>query len=80
MRYMQEHACGCTVELWRDGDSAIGMLLVSQGLQGDARAGMLEKVGFDSRTGAQSFAANLTTGLARKSPAQTAARISYAAG
>jgi hypothetical protein len=52
------------VELWRDGHSAIGLFLVSEGLQGDSPTGMLEKVRFDSRTGALSFTATLTTGLA----------------
>jgi hypothetical protein len=64
MRYTEEHAYGYAVELWRDGDSAIGLLLVSEGLQGDTPTGMLENVRFDSRTGALSFTAKLTTGLA----------------
>lgn len=64
MRYTEEHAYGYTVELWRDGDSAIGVFLVSAGLQGDTPVGMLENVRFDSRTGALSFTAKLTTGVA----------------
>ena len=64
MRYTKEHAYGYAVELWRDGDSAIGLFFVSEGLQGDTPAGMLENVKLDSRTGALSFTAKLTTGLA----------------
>lgn len=64
MRYTEEHAYGYAVELWRDGDSVIGLLLVSEGLQGDTPTGMLENVRFDARTGALSFTAKLTTGVA----------------
>ena len=64
MRYTEEHAYGYAVELWRDGDSMIGLFLVSEGLQGDTPTGMLENGRFDSRTGALSFTARLTTGLA----------------
>jgi hypothetical protein len=64
MRYTEEHEYGYTVELWRDRDSVIGLLLVSAGLQGDTPTGMLENVRFVSRTGALSFTAKLTTGLA----------------
>jgi hypothetical protein len=63
MRYTEEHAYGYSVELWRDGDSLIGLLLVSEGLQGDTPTGLLENLKFDSRTGALSFTAKLTTGL-----------------
>jgi hypothetical protein len=62
MRYTEEHAYGYTVALWRDGDTAVGQFLVSEGLQGDTPTGMLENVRFDSRTGALSFTAKLTTG------------------
>jgi len=62
MRYTEEHAYGYTIALWRDGDTAIGLFLVSEGLQGDTPTGMLENVRFDSRTGALSFTAKLTTG------------------
>jgi hypothetical protein len=64
MRYTEEHAYGYAVEVWCDGDSAIGLFLASEGLQGDTPTGMLENVRFDSRTGALSFTAKLTTGLA----------------
>jgi hypothetical protein len=64
MRYTAEHAYGHAVQLWRDGDTVIGLLLISAGLQGDTPTGMLENVRFDSRTGALSFTARLTTGLA----------------
>jgi hypothetical protein len=63
MRYTEEHAYGYEVELWRDGASAIGLFFVSEGLQGDTPAGVLENVRFDSRTGALSFTAKLTTGV-----------------
>jgi hypothetical protein len=61
-RYTEEHAYGFSVQLWRDGDSAIGFLLVSEGLQGDTPTGLLENVKFKPRTGALSFTARLTTG------------------
>lgn len=64
IRYTAEHAYGYAVELWRDGDSVIGLFLVSEGLQGDTPTGMLANQRFDSRTGALSFTAKLTTGLA----------------
>ena len=63
MRFTDEHAYGSTVELWRDGNSLIGVLLVSEGLQGDTPTGILESVRFDARTGALSFNAKLTTGM-----------------
>jgi len=63
MRFTEEHAYGTTVELWRDGISLIGLLLVSEGLQGDTPTGILENVKFDARTGALSFNAKLTTGM-----------------
>jgi hypothetical protein len=64
MRFTEEHAYGYSVQLWRDGDSLIGLFLASEGLQGDTPTGMLENVKYDSRTGALSFAARLTIGLA----------------
>jgi hypothetical protein len=63
MRYNDEHAYGYTVELWRDGGSAIGLLFVSEGLMGDTPAGMIENVRFNSRTGALSFDARLSIGV-----------------
>jgi hypothetical protein len=64
MRFTKEHAYGYAVELWRDGDSAIGLFFVSEGLQGDTPTGMLENVRFNSHTGALSFTAKLTSGAA----------------
>ena len=64
MRFTEEHAYGSTVQLWRDGVSVIGLLLVSEGLQGDTPAGMLENARFNPRTGALSFTAKLTIGVA----------------
>jgi hypothetical protein len=61
MRYTEEHAYGYAAELWRDGNLVIGLFLVSEGLQGDTPTGLLENVRFDSRTGALSFTAKLTT-------------------
>jgi hypothetical protein len=52
VRYTAEHAYGYAVQLWRDGDRLIGLLMVSEGLQGDTPTGMLENVRFNSRTGA----------------------------
>ena len=62
VRYTEEHAYGYAVELWRDGDSAIGLFLASAGLQGDTPTGLMENVKMDWRTGALSFTARLTTG------------------
>jgi hypothetical protein len=59
-----DHAYGYVVELWRDGDSAIGLFFVAEGLQPDMPAGMIENVRFDSSTGALSFTAKLSTGVA----------------
>ena len=64
VRHTEEHAYGYAVELWRDGDSVIGLFLVAEGLEGDTPTGILQNVRFDSRTGALSFIAKLTTGLA----------------
>jgi hypothetical protein len=58
-----DHAYGYAIELWRDGDSVIGLFFVSEGLQADMPAGMIENVRFDLRTGALSFSAKLSTGV-----------------
>jgi len=58
-----DHAYGYAIELWSDGDSVLGLIFVSAGLEGDAPAGALENVRFDSRTGALSFTAKLSTGV-----------------
>ena len=47
MRYTEEHAYGYAVQLWRDGDSMIGLFLASEGLQGDTPTGILENVKFN---------------------------------
>lgn len=70
MRYTEEHAYGYAVDLWLDGNSVIGLLFVSEGLQGDTPTGMLENVKFDSRTGVLSFTAKLTTGGGRREPSR----------
>src|SRR5689334_24629497 len=54
MRYTEDHAYGYEVELWRDRDAVIGLLFVSEGLQGDTPTGVLKNVRFNSRTGAMS--------------------------
>jgi hypothetical protein len=63
LRLAGEHAYGYSVKLWRDGRSLIGLLLVSEGLQGDTPTGLLEDVTFDPATGALAFSARLTTGV-----------------
>jgi len=68
MRFTAEHAYGYTVQLWREGDRLFGLLLASDGLQGDTPTGLLENVVFDPRTGALSFTVRLTTGLAYLGP------------
>jgi hypothetical protein len=56
-----EGAIGYEVELWRDGDSVVGLFLAAEGRNEDMPMGILENVRFDSRTGALSFTAKLTT-------------------
>ena len=63
MRFTEEHAYGYMADLWRDGDSILGLFLASEGLQGDTPAGALENVKFNARTGALSFTVRLTTGV-----------------
>jgi len=63
LRFTEEHAYGYMVDLWRDGDSIVGLFLASEGLQGDTPTGMIENVRFNPRTGALSFTARLTTGV-----------------
>ena len=62
MRFTEDHAYGYAVQLWRDGPSVIGLLLVAEGPPSDTPAGLLEHVTFDTRTGALAFTARLTTG------------------
>lgn len=59
-RSTDKHTYKCDVELWRDGDSVIGLFFAAEGFDADMPAGMLENVRFDSRTGALSFTAKLT--------------------
>jgi hypothetical protein len=63
LRFTEEHAYGYAVDLWRDGDSVVGLFLASAGLAGDTPAGALENVTFNARTGALSFTARLSTGV-----------------
>ena len=64
LRSTGEHAYGYAVQLWRDGDSTLGLLLVSEGLQGDTPTGLLENLRWNPRTGALSFTAKLSIGVA----------------
>lgn len=62
MRYTEEHAYGYTVELWRAADCLFGFFLSSDSLAGDTPTGLIEKIKYDEKTGAISFAARLTMG------------------
>lgn len=64
IRYTEEHEYGYAVQLWRDGESLVGLFLAAAGLQGDTPVGLLENVRFNTRTGALSFIARLSTGVA----------------
>jgi hypothetical protein len=59
-----EGAIGYDVELWRDGDSAIGLFFSAEGRNEDMPMGILENVRLDQRTGALSFTVKLTIGVA----------------
>lgn len=63
MRFTEEHAYGCAVELWRQGNALVGLFLASEGLQGDTPTGLLEDVRFDTKTGRLSFRTRLTIGV-----------------
>src|SRR2546425_9747656 len=60
VRYTAEHAYGYTVQLWRQGDGLIGLLLDAQGSQADVPTGLLEEVRFDPARGTLSFKAKLS--------------------
>jgi len=62
-RFTDEHQYGAEVQLWREGDALFGIFSYSQGLVGDTRAGILEKVTFDPETGHIAFTARLTMGM-----------------
>ena len=57
-----EHAAGYDVELWRQGGNFYGLISAHRGLIGDAPAGLLENIRFDSRTKKFSFTAKLSLG------------------
>lgn len=63
MRFTEEHAYGYSVELWRQGDSLVGLFLAAEGPQGDTPTGLLEKVKFEMKTGKLSFRAKLSMGV-----------------
>jgi hypothetical protein len=64
MKFTEEHAYGYSVQLWRQGDEVFGFFEASEGLAGDTPAGILDEVQFDPRSGALSFKAKLTIGVA----------------
>ena len=61
-RVTAEHQYGHRVELWRAEGELVGLLAVSQGLQGDTPVGVLEDVAHDAATGRLSFGARLSRG------------------
>ena len=61
-RFTEEHQSGYGVNLWRHGDTLLGILEVADGLAGDTPSGVLEDTQHDPETGALSFGARLTTG------------------
>lgn len=63
MRFTEEHAYGYAVDLWRRGDTLLGLFLASEGLQGDTPTGLLEDVKFETKTGQLSFHTKLSIGL-----------------
>jgi hypothetical protein len=62
MRFTKEHQYGSEVHLWRDSDHFVGHFFFSEGLSGDTPIGLIENVEYESKTGAISFSARLTTG------------------
>jgi hypothetical protein len=62
-RFTKEHQYGTGLQLWQDGTSLFGLFSHSQGLIGDAPAGILDNVSFDPETGRITFTSKLTMGL-----------------
>jgi hypothetical protein len=61
-RFTEEHQSGVGVDLWRDGQTLVGLFSYAAGPVGDAPTGRLEDVSFDPSTGHISFTAKLTIG------------------
>jgi hypothetical protein len=62
MSFTEEHQYGDRVDLWRTGENIFGHFLHSEGLAGDTPVGEIADVHYNSRSGALSFEAKLTTG------------------
>lgn len=67
-----EHEWGYSVQIWQQEDKIYGLISGQSAsrLIGDAPAGLLENVKFDSKTGKLSFRAKLTLGLFAGKPSQ----------
>jgi hypothetical protein len=63
MRFTGEHQYGYSVELYRQGDTMFGMLLVAEGLEADTPAGILEDVEYEPASEKLSFTAKLSLGV-----------------
>jgi hypothetical protein len=63
VRVTGEHAYGYALQLWRAGDSVIGLFLASEGPDDSPATGILTNVKFNSRTGSLSFTAKLSIGV-----------------
>ena len=61
-RYAEDRTAGYTVQLWRQGDIALGLISV-EALSGDGPIGMLTNIKFEERTGKLSFEAKLSLGM-----------------
>jgi hypothetical protein len=61
-RFTEEHQSGVGVDLWRDGQTLVGLLSYAAGPVGDVPTGRLQEVSFDPSTGRISFTARLTIG------------------
>lgn len=66
MRFTEEHAYGYSVQIWRDGDSIVGLFFAADGLAGDTPAGRLENVVFRPATGELSFQSRLSMSVVLK--------------
>ncbi len=64
MRFTGEHQYGYSVELYRQGDTIFGLLLVAEGLDGDTPAGILEDVEYEPASEKLSFNVKLSVGAA----------------
>jgi hypothetical protein len=62
MSVTEEHQYGDRVDLWRTDENIFGHFLHSEGLAGDTPVGEIVDVQYNSKSGALSFKAKLTTG------------------